>query len=120
MLKATFPFCACLFTNHTQMMSSMKFWVLFILIGLGLISAGCSVSYILPFNVLVEKAPFLVVSSEYQSLPGLIIIASQDEMIPPAPDFQYSEIMTETLKDVDFNKSFAIFPLLDKYPTMEK
>lgn len=113
---ATFPFCACLFANHDQVSSRKKFRALIFVIGVGLISAGCSVSYTLPFKVLVEKAPFLVVSPENQSMPDLIIIASPDEMVPPAPGVQYSEIMTETLKGVDFNKSFVVLHLVGQIP----
>jgi hypothetical protein len=113
---ATFPFCTCLFANHDQVSSRKKFRALIFVIGVGLISAGCSVPSTLQFNVLVEKAPFLVVSPDNRSMPDLIIIASPDEMVPPASGVQFSEIMMETLKEVDFNKSFVVLHLVGQIP----
>jgi hypothetical protein len=98
------------------MSTKKKFRALILMIGVGLISAGCSVSQTLPFNVLVDKAPFLVVSPDNQSMPDLMIIASPNEIVPPAPGVQYPEIMMETLKEVDFNKSFVVLHLVGQIP----
>lgn len=86
------------------------------MIGVVLISAGCSVSVTLPFNVLAEKAPFLVVSPDNQSVPDLMIISSPDEIVPPTPGVQYPEIMMKTLKAVDYNKSLVVLHLVGQIP----
>jgi hypothetical protein len=86
-----------------------KIQTLILTIVLVLLSTGCSLSYSLPFNVLIEKAPFLVIDPPgNQPVSNLIILASRDEIVPPAPGIQYSEGMIETLKEVDFNKSFVV------------
>ncbi|MCC6957334.1 MAG: hypothetical protein IT316_11120 [Anaerolineales bacterium] len=113
---ATFPFCTGLFVNHDQVGSRKKFQALILVISAGLISVGCSVSHILQFNVLVEKAPFLVVGSYNLSVPDLLIIASPDEIIHPASGIQYPEYMMETFKEVDFNKSFVVLHLVGQIP----
>jgi hypothetical protein len=93
-----------------------KLWPLAITLILVLVFAGCSPSHTLSFKVIIEKAPFLVTGPGNKPLPDLIIIASPDEIVPPTPVVEYSEAMIESLKSVDFDKSFVVLHLVGQIP----
>ena len=91
-------------------------WILVILLFIGLSFAGCSSSQTLQFNVILEKVPFLVTSQGNQPVPNLIIIASQDEIVPPTSVVEFSAAMFDSLEKVDFEKSFIILHLVGQIP----
>lgn len=66
----------------------------------------------LAFSVLVQSSPFVEISPPKQDAPGLIIIASPDEIIPPISEFVFSDDVLEKLKGINFDNSFAILLLV--------
>jgi len=66
----------------------------------------------LAFSVLVQSSPFVEISPSKQNAPSLIIIASQDEIVPPISEFVFSDDVLEKLKGINFDNSFAILLLV--------
>jgi hypothetical protein len=91
-------------------------WILVFLLFMGLVIAGCNSSRTLQFDVISEKTPFIVTSPGNQPVPTLIIIAFPDEIVPPTSVVEYSEAMLDSLKKVDFEKSFVILHQVGQIP----
>lgn len=51
-----------------------------------------------------------------QDIPNLIVIASPKEITPPSPDVELSDIMRTQLRDVDYERSFAVLILVGQIP----
>lgn len=70
----------------------------------------------LAFLVLTQSSPFVEISPPKQDAPSLIIIASQDEIVPPISEFVFSDDILEKLKGMNFDNSFAILILVGQIP----
>jgi hypothetical protein len=88
-------------------------WVLCIIgITLAAFLIWCVSAENLEFEVLIEKAPFLKSDRNSTLSAPLIIIASADEIIPPAPGIEFSQAMLEELAKVDYQSHFVILHLV--------
>lgn len=89
---------------------------IYLMIYIGWIAAGCTTWQSLSFHVVVEKALLSVVSPSSQSVPDMLIIASPAEIIPPAPGVQLTNVMLDSLSEVDFAQSFVVFHQVGQIP----
>lgn len=90
----------------------------YILLLLLVLGASCSKTPIqeLDFSVLIPASPFIEISNPKQDAPNIIIIASPDEIVPPIPEFMFSDEVLEQLKDMDFKTSFAVLLFVGQIP----
>jgi hypothetical protein len=61
---------------------------------------------------MIQSSPFVEISPSKQDAPSLIIIASQDEIVPPISEFVFSDDVLEKLKGMNFDNSFAALILI--------
>lgn len=93
----------------------MKKTVFFLLLSL-LLMTSCSETsqQNLVFSVLDQSSPFVEISDPKHDAPSFIIIASPDEIVPPIPEFAFSDAVLEKLKGINFDNSLAILLLVDQ------
>ena len=78
--------------------------------------AGCAKSEQLTYQVLIEKAAFLVEDTVDQAIPNMIIVASSEEIADPVPGVHYPEAVAKKLQEVDFEQDFVVFYLVGQIP----
>lgn len=118
-----FPVCTCIFAisvqvrfalaRNTRMRNNAYIFLLILLL-----MASCSKTQQqnLALSVLLKSSPFVEISPPKQDAPILIIIASQDEIVPPISEFVFSDDVLEKLKGMNFDNSFAVLILVGQIP----
>jgi len=94
----------------------------YILLLILLLMASCSKTQQqnLAYSVLIQSSPFVEISPPTQDAPSLIIIASQDEIVPPISELEFSDDVLEKLKGMNFDSTFAVLILVGQIPEDSK
>jgi hypothetical protein len=86
---------------------SKQIGIVVLLMMVSALAAGCKSSQTLSYEVLLSYVP-LETEPPSEKAPGIIVIASIDEIVPPAKGVKYPQVAMDLLANLDYSKYFAI------------
>ncbi len=93
----------------------MKKYIVIIVLAILGVSACNNKPETLNYSVLLQGASFKQ-TSEPEQFPGIIVIASKQEIVPPVPEYTFIDEVSYQLNNIDYDHYFVILLLVTNVP----